>query len=180
MPMSPPDTPLGPSDVIRLYMAFNRRLTQIVRATTGGRRPLVEDACQVAWTALICPGQRVEQRSAQGWLVRTAVREARRLMRLEVREASLEHAFEQQPDHLRSQPDGEPAELVWRRDQMQIVRLLTARQQRLVWLRALGFSYGEMAAYESATARTIRRQLEQARRRLRTLDDAGRVERAAA
>lgn len=178
--MSAHGAPLTPSDVIRLYGAFNRQLTRILRATTGGPRPVIEDACQVAWTALICQGQRVEHGSARAWLVRTAVREALRLMQLETREASLERALQEQPDHLRAETDAEPAELACRRELLQSVRLLSARQQRLVWLRALGFSYEEMASYEGVTDRTIRRQLERARRRLRALDDAAWVERAAA
>ncbi|HEY1523808.1 MAG TPA: sigma-70 family RNA polymerase sigma factor [Solirubrobacteraceae bacterium] len=179
MPISTPDAPLSPRDVIRLYCAFNRRLTQVVRATTLGPAPVIEDACQVAWTGLICPGQGVENGRARAWLVRTAVREALRLMRLEAREASLERAFEEMP-HLRSATDAGPEELVWRREQVESVRLLSVRQQRLVWLRALGFSYGEMARYEGVTNRTLRRQLERAQRRLQALDDSGQVDRAAA
>ncbi len=177
--MLAPDAPISPSDVIRLYGAFNRQLTQIVRATTRGPRPVIEDACQVAWTGLICPGQRVEQRSARAWLIRTAIREALRLMRLEDREASLERALEEQL-HLQPSTDAGLEEVAFRREQVHGVRLLSVRQQRLVWLRALGFSYEEMAAYENCTNRTIRRQLERAQRRLRGLDDAGEVDRAAA
>jgi DNA-directed RNA polymerase specialized sigma24 family protein len=46
------------------------------------------------------------------------------------------------------------------------VRLLPERQQRLVWLQALGWSYTEMAQETGATTRTIDRQLVRARRRL--------------
>jgi DNA-directed RNA polymerase specialized sigma24 family protein len=101
-------------------------------------------------------------------------------MRLEDREASLERALEEKPHDLRSATDAGLEELVWRREQVHSVRLLSVRQQRLVWLRALGFSYAEIATYESASNRTIRRQLERAQRRLRLLDDAGSVDRAAA
>jgi RNA polymerase sigma factor (sigma-70 family) len=180
MSMSAAIAPLSSREVIRLYGAFNRQLTQVVRATTNGPRPVVEDACQVAWTGLICPGQRLEQGSARAWLVRTAVREALRLMRLEAREPSLEQAFEERPHRLCSAAEDGPEEQVCRRERVSSLRLLSVRQQRLVWLRALGFSYGEMARYESASTRTIRRQLERAQRRLRALDDPGRLDRAAA
>lgn len=177
--MPAPQSPISSGDVIRLYGAFNRQLTRIVRASTRGPAPVIEDACQVAWTGLICPGRGVEPRSARAWLIRTAVREAVRLMRLEDREASLERALEERL-HLQSPPDVGLEEVISRREQVHSVRLLSARQQRLVWLRALGFSYEEMAAYENCTNRTIRRQLERAQRRLRMLEDAGEVWRAAA
>ena len=178
--MSAVNVPVTPRDVMRLYGVFNRQLTRIVRASTRGPQPVIEDACQVAWTALICPGLRVEQANARAWLVRTAVRETFRLMALQTRELSLERVMQEQPEELRSETIPGPAEVVRRREQVQNVRLLSERQQRLVWLRALGFSYGEMARYEGATSRTVRRQLERAQRRLRALDDAGPVDRAAA
>jgi RNA polymerase sigma factor (sigma-70 family) len=178
--MSAPSAPVSPHEVIRLYCAFNRQLTQVVRAATNGPRPVIEDACQVAWTGLICPGQHVERQSARAWLVRTAIREALRLMRVEAREPSLERAFEEKPDRLRCATDAGPEEQVCRLEQVDSLRLLSTRQQRLVWLRALGFSYREMARYESASTRTIHRQLERAQRRLRALDDAGRLDQAAA
>ncbi len=175
-----PTEPLSPPEVFRLYCGFNRQLMQVVQATTNGPPPVVEDACQVAWTALICPGQRVEQGRARAWLVRTAVREARRLTRLEAREPSLERAFDEHPRRLRPTPDTGLEEQVWRREQVHRLRLLSVRQQRLVWLRALGFSYGEMARYESASTRTIHRQLERAQERLRALGDPDQLDRAAA
>lgn len=174
--MSAPDAPLTPSDVIRLYGAFNRQLTRIVRAATAGPRAVIEDACQVAWTALICPGRPVDHRSARAWLVRTAVREATRQIHLQTRETPLDEA----PDHLRHESDEGLAEVVWGRERVHHVSLLSERQQRLVWLRALGFSHGEIARYEATTTRTIRRQLERAHRQLRALDDGGQIDRAAA
>jgi RNA polymerase sigma factor (sigma-70 family) len=178
--MSPPDTEISPSDVIRLHGAFNRELTRVVRATTRAPRPVIEDACQVAWTGLICPGQRVEQGSARAWLIRTAVREALRLMRLEDREPSLERTSEERAHRLSSAGAPEPEEVVWRREQVHSLSLLSVRQQRLVWLRALGFSYGEMASYESASTRTVRRQLERAQQQLRLLGEAHQADREAA
>jgi DNA-directed RNA polymerase specialized sigma24 family protein len=99
---------------------------------------------------------------------------------LDAREPSLERAFDENPRGLRSTADTGLEEQVWRRDQVRRLRLLSVRQQRLVWLRALGFSYGEMARYERASTRTIHRQLERARERLRALGDPGQLDRAAA
>lgn len=179
MPIPTPDATLSPRDVIRLYCTFNRPLIRLVRAITAAPPPVIEDACQVAWTGLICPGQAVEPGRARAWLIRTAGREALRLMRLAARETSLERALEETP-HLRSASEPGLEEQVGRRERVHSVRLLSVRQQRLVWLRALGFSYDEMASYEGASTRVIRRQLERAQRRLRALDEVVQIDRAAA
>jgi RNA polymerase sigma factor (sigma-70 family) len=177
---SVPHDQLTRRDVIRLYSTFNRQLAQIVRCGLGVPERVIEDACQVAWTGLIGQGQGVDRRSAGAWLVRTALREALRLARLEDREPSLEQALEDRAPHLRLASDSGPEELISRREQVCSVRLLSARQQRLVWLHALGFSCEEMASYEQCTSRTVRRQLERARRRLRMLDADGQAYRQAA
>ena len=164
---------LTPTDLIRLYGSFHRRLAHIVRSGVGAPEPVVEDACQVAWTALICQSTRVDRERAAGWLVRTAIREALSLMRIADREDSLARELE-------VPIDPGPEELAWRRSQVHSLRLLSLRQQRLVWLRALGLSYEEMASYERCTNRTVRRQLERARRRLRVLDSGTGAQRRAA
>jgi RNA polymerase sigma factor (sigma-70 family) len=170
---SSPHNQLTPRDVIRLYGSFNRQLAQIVRCGLGVPERVIEDACQVAWTGLIDQREGVDRRGAGAWLVRTALREALRLARLADREPSLEQVLEDGAPHLRLASESGPEELISRRERVHRVRLLSARQQRLVWLRALGFSYEEMASYEQCTSRTVHRQLDRARRRLRMLDTAG-------
>jgi DNA-directed RNA polymerase specialized sigma24 family protein len=47
------------------------------------------------------------------------------------------------------------------------LRALPIRQQRLLWLHALGLTYTEMAAHEGCTRRTVERQLLRAKRGVR-------------
>jgi len=58
-------------------------------------------------------------------------------------------------------------ELFERQERIREVRCLPERQQRVVWLHALGLSYTEMAAHEGCTRRTVDRQLLRARRAIR-------------
>ena len=168
-----PDPRLSPIDVVVLYGTFQRRLEQMVAAGVRAPAAVVEDACQAAWMGLIRYREQIDGPSAPGWLVRTAVHEALRLLQEEDREDSLEGALEERVGEPFRHTGPGPEDQVWERQRVHSLRRLSVRQQRLVWLRALGLSYEEMASYEQCTCRTVRRQMERARRNLRLLDGPG-------
>jgi RNA polymerase sigma factor (sigma-70 family) len=159
-------------DVDRLYRRLAGRLEQIVRGDVHAPDPVIEDACQVAWGRLIDHSDRVRRETALGWLAATAVHEAFKLVRRSRREVSLEATVEAGGESPLTRPDPGPCELVMQRDRIGGLAELPARQQRLLWLQALGLSYAEMAAHEGCTTRTIERQLARARD---TLNGRGRA-----
>ena len=108
----------------------------------------------------------VRRETALAWLARTAEREAFRLARRELRELSLDAALELAGDTGAGPAPG-LAELAEQHAQLEAISTLPGRQQRLVWLQGLGFSYDEMAAQTGDSHRTIERQLLRARQRLR-------------
>jgi RNA polymerase sigma factor (sigma-70 family) len=132
---------------------------------------VIEDACQFAWSRLVHHRKRVHRESALGWLVTTAVHEAFKLTRRERRDVSLELALETQLAPTRQVPSLD--DQLERRDRLEAVGALPRRQQRLLWLHAVGLSYREIAAHESCTVRTVERQLLRARRTLRDEAAAG-------
>ncbi len=158
----------GPyQDIDRLYRRLSGRLEHIVRGDVHAPEPLIEDACQVAWGRLLDHSDRVRRDTAFAWLVATAIHEAFRLLRrarLEVPFDSLVEAEGESPLAVRSPG---PYERVAQRERLAALADLPVRRQRLVWLRALGLSYDEMASYERCTVRTIERQLAQAKGELR-------------
>lgn len=156
-------------DVGRLYLEFSRSLEVLVRDDVRACDAVIEDACQLAWAQLVRYRHRVALESARHWLTKTAVREAIRLIRYDQRECSLDLLLaEGVRDPCRSAA-GEQDEVLAQRERLLDVRCLTRRQQRMVWLKALGLSYDEMASHEACTFRTVERQLGQARERLRVL-----------
>jgi DNA-directed RNA polymerase specialized sigma24 family protein len=164
------EDPMTSTDVVRLYVEFQPRLQRMVSGCVRPPAPVLEDACQAAWMALIGNRERVELARAPGWLVQTAVHEALRLIALADRENSLDLELEERavfPD-LGTVPGPEDRVMGWQR--VHSLARLPVRQQRLIWLRALGLSYEEMASHEHCTGRTVRRQLERAGRALRRLD----------
>ena len=58
-----------------------------------------------------------------------------------------------------------PEEVVGARLRLELLRELPERQERLIWLQGLGFSYPEMATETDMTVRTVERQLMKARRK---------------
>ncbi len=162
---APAPIPATVGDVADLYRALSRRLEQIVRLDVRASDSVVEDACQFAWGRLVHHRDRVRRDAALSWLATTAVHEAFKLLRLERRCLSLEarlEAGEQLP------PDGRsPHELVESKERIELVRVLPERQQRVLWLHALGLSYAEIAIHTGCTVRTVERQLLRAKRAVR-------------
>lgn len=154
-------------DLGELYRLLSSRLEQIVRAGVQAPDPVIEDACQFAWSRLVFHRERVHRETALGWLVKTAVHEAFKLTRRLTRDTSLDAAVEHGVDLALPGTMGGLHELLERRDRLAAVGFLPRRQQRLLWLHALGLGYGEIALHEGCTARTVERQLLRARQALR-------------
>jgi RNA polymerase sigma factor (sigma-70 family) len=159
-------------DVSELYRVLSGRVEQIVRLDVSAPDPVIEDACQFAWTRLVHHRHRVRRDSALPWLVKTAVHEAFKLIRRESRELSLDAVLDQcepgldEPAALSVRAPA-PEDLIEQRERLAVIRRLPERQQRLLWLQAAGLSYAEMAAHEGSTLRTVERQLLRAKRGLR-------------
>ena len=159
-------------DVGELYRSLSKSLERIVRALVHAPEPVIEEACQFAWSRLVYHRDRVRRETALGWLTRTAVREAFKATRRAARELSLDAGEPAADVHAQLLAPG-PAELVEQRDRLAALSSLPRRQQRVLWLRGLGLSYEEIAGRERCTARTVERQLLHARTRLRA-NEAGR------
>lgn len=155
-------------DLDELYRALSRRLEQIVRFDVRAPDPVIEDACQFAWSRLVGNPDRVGADKALSWLARTAVHEALKLIRREDRELSLEATIESGGESVLSARSPSLDELLEHRQQLGRIRALPERQQRLLWLHGLGLSYAEMAQYTGFTTRTVERQLLRAKHALRS------------
>jgi RNA polymerase sigma factor (sigma-70 family) len=158
-------------DVAELYGLLAKRLEQIVRLDVRAPDVIVEDACQFAWSRLIHHRHRVHRETVMGWLARTAVHEAVKLVRRDRRELPADAALEAAPMAAASSCPV-PHVVVENRERLRELRLLPTRQQRVVWLHAFGLSYAEIAVHEGCTVRTVERQLLRARQRIRQHADA--------
>lgn len=147
------------------YGDLDRRLRVIVAFNVRAPAPLIEDACQTAWLRMTRRRDELDPRAVLPWLVTTATREALRLIRRAERELPLDILTD--PATVASPSPG-PEAITELRSRLAELRALTRRQQRLIWLQGLGFSYEEMADCEGASLRTIERQVLRARRVLRS------------
>jgi RNA polymerase sigma factor (sigma-70 family) len=153
-------------DLDELYRLLAPRLRQIVRADVRAPEPVIEDACQIAWSRLIRHADEVRREAALSWLATTAVREAYKLARRDRRELSLDAELERSGELSFPSRMAGPAEVVALRDRLGSLRDLPERQQRLLWMHAAGFTYVEMADRTGDTRRTVERQLLRAKGRL--------------
>ena len=153
-------------EVAELFAEQASRVRRVVRAGVRAPEPLVEDACQLAWMRLFQCRARVRRDTAIAWLVRTAMREAVKLMHRDGRELSLDALADEAGDRPAPATPALLEELVEQRARLESIRILPERQQRLVWLHGLGLTYTEMAGQTGTTRRTVERQLLRARRTL--------------
>jgi RNA polymerase sigma factor (sigma-70 family) len=159
--------PVG-CEVGELYRALSEPLERVIRSDVHASASVIEDACQFAWARLVHHRDSVRRETAFGWLVKTALHEAFKLIRRAGREVSLEKEIEaghDRPDHRPGPPD-----LCERRERLGMLSSLSARQQRLLWLYGVGLTYAEIAARDGSTPRTVERQLLRARLALRAVD----------
>lgn len=154
-------------DVGELYRDLARRLERFVRFEVRAPVPVIEDACQHAWSRLLDHRAEVPADMLFSWLATTASREAHKLARRDQREVSLDSELERRGEAPLGQRVAGPVDLLEQRERLASVRSLPRRQQRLLWLHVLGFSYVEIARRERCTRRTVERQLLRARRAVR-------------
>ncbi len=154
----------NPQDALgELYLELAPQLRRILGLHLQAPDWLLEDACQMAWEALLVQSEPVDRAHVLGWLATTARRRALRLLKRSSLELCLDPSG---PDDAMSAagPDPQQSAEFWER--LGQVRRLSRRQQRIVWMQGLGFGYEEIAAQTGETRRSVERQLLNARRRL--------------
>lgn len=156
-PVTTPD--FGP-----LYAELNPQLRRILGMNVQAPDWLLDDACQMAWEALLLQAAPLERAHVLGWLATTARRHALRLLRRSQTELCLDASVPGEASYGVS-PDPHHAAEFWER--LGQIRRLPRRQQRIVWMQSLGFEYAEIAAQTGESRRSVERQLRDARRRLK-------------
>lgn len=153
----------APVAYAQLVPELERIVARNVRAPQG----VVEEACQIAWSRWLVHQRDVAPGSLLGWLSTTASRETLRLLRLQARQVSL-GAPARSAESVAELPltAAGPDEIAEFRERLADVRRLPVRQQRMLWLQGLGYSYREIGARTGDTHRTVERQLLRARHRL--------------
>jgi RNA polymerase sigma factor (sigma-70 family) len=150
-------------EIGQLYTELAPQLRRILGTNVQAPDWLLDDACQMAWEALLVQSEPVDPAHALGWLATTARRRALRLLKRSAVELCLDASGHAEPIFGVS-PDPAQAAEFWER--LGQVRRLSRRQQRIVWMQSLGFDYAEIAAETGETRRSVERQLMTARRRL--------------
>ncbi|HEX3975725.1 MAG TPA: sigma-70 family RNA polymerase sigma factor [Solirubrobacteraceae bacterium] len=144
-----------------------------VRSEVTASDAVIDDACQFAWVRLLHHRDRVGRDRAVSWLIRTARHEVFKLVRRASHDLSLEELVEDTGDLRINRTAPAPEEAVGAHLRLELLHELSERQERLIWLQGLGFSYPEMATEADMTMRTVERQLVKARRNLHLLETRG-------
>lgn len=162
--MSAPGSASSPE---ALYPTLAPALQRIVARNVTAPRATTEEACQIAWSRWAAARAGIAPEATLGWLCTTATREALRMARRQARELSLDAPGADEQVRALPSPSPAPDEAVLLRERLAEIHRLPARQQRLIWLRGLGYGYAEIADRTGESLRTVERQLLRAGRTLR-------------
>jgi RNA polymerase sigma factor (sigma-70 family) len=160
-------------DVAELYARNAGLVRGQVCSEVTAPDAVIDDACQFAWVRLLHHCNRVGRERAVSWLITTALHEVFKLVRRDGHDLSLEQLLEEGGELRINRTACAPEETVGARLRLELLRELPERQERLMWLQGLGFSYPEMAGEAEMTVRTVERQLMKARRSIRLLEASG-------
>jgi RNA polymerase sigma factor (sigma-70 family) len=155
--------PLHPTQVAELYPQVAPQLRRVLSSHLRAPDWVLDDACQIAWEALLVQEQPIDRAHLLSWLATTARREALAILRRRATEMCVD---EEMTERLLSPVPG-PDEAAEFRERMAQIRGLSRRQQRIVWMQGLGLSYAEIADELGESLRSVERQLDGARRKLR-------------
>jgi RNA polymerase sigma factor (sigma-70 family) len=150
----------------QVYADLAPQLRRILGMNLQAPEWVLDDACQMAWEALLHRPGCVDAEHLLGWLATTARREALGLLKRSKAEICLD-ASGHADVIFGVGPDPQQSAEFWER--LGQVRRLSRRQQRIVWMQSLGFGYAEIAAETGETRRSVERQLLSARRRLKAV-----------
>ncbi|HET9074774.1 MAG TPA: sigma-70 family RNA polymerase sigma factor, partial [Solirubrobacteraceae bacterium] len=150
-------------EISRLYPEVAPQLRRVLGSHLRAPDWVLDDACQVAWEALIVRRESIDRSRLLSWLATTARREALAIMR----RAGTDLAVEDGALDGLAADRGDPQQAAEFWERMGRIRRLSRRQQRIVWMHGMGFAYEEIAGATGESLRAVERQLSGARRRLR-------------
>jgi len=155
------------ADFEATYRQLGPRLERLVGHAVGAPAPVIEEACQVAWSQLVGADPPIREEVVLSWLVTTAVRAAWRAIKRQRREVSLDDRDGPLAEVIELPAPGPgPDRVAELREQLAEIHYLPLRQRRLVWLQSLGFRYTEIAEITGDSRRAVERQLLRAKRTL--------------
>lgn len=157
-------------DEAALFERDGERLERVVARALGAERRHAADACSWAWAQLVATQPERDERIFS-WLLTTALREGRRLAKLDRRQTT--------PDQGGADSQLPWEELIEARTSLEIelegraaaeaLAELRPREGRYLSLLAAGYTYQEIAEREGVTYRTVDRHICRARARIREL-----------
>ena len=166
MAHEPPRLHLLRGDEADLFRTYAAALRAAVYYHAEASDEVIEDACSYAWLELC--RQQPDRGEVFAWLRVVATRRAWRNRERDQRERPLTEV----------PPDREPQSLdlaheVRAREALRALADLPPRQRAYLTLLVAGHSYDGIARRHSVSPRTVKRQIERARRHLRLVRDDG-------
>lgn len=149
-------------DEEQLFRAHHARLVPTVQRLAGVRRECAEDAASFAWIQLL-RFQPDRGDPLFAWLLKVAIRQARRLDHYEHRAGSLDAI----PNWQELLGDSSTDELLDTRATLANLAKLPTQQRRYLTMHLAGYSYTEIAGHHHATFTNVNKNISRARHNMR-------------
>jgi DNA-directed RNA polymerase specialized sigma24 family protein len=159
------------------YARHADRLRRIVARRVRANEHTIEDACHHAWSALARFDDVTLDGRGLAWLAKAAIREGWRLSAVSRRELVLGGAEASASDigllergRAHSGADEEALGRIEHCERVADLRTLKSRERRELFLQAIGYRYGEIAALTGSSYTAVNRRLAEGRAQLRRLE----------
>jgi RNA polymerase sigma factor (sigma-70 family) len=160
-------------EIAAFYAGHANRVQRTVAGRVRAPRQTIEDACQTAWTMLLLREDIDLDHRGAAWIATVARHEALQLTSRR-REVPVGAFLPWSPaPGIATEPvddTSDPGDVVAARDQLvRDFALLKPREREALYLKALGYSYHEIAHLTNATHTAVNRRINEGRARLRKL-----------
>lgn len=171
-------TPTRRDQVGAFFAANAGRLRAIVAGNADNTYDVVDDACATAWTTLVRRHDITLDARGFSWLATTAIRQAWRLHRARAEEAPTgtfqgdthghdDNDVPEPADTLAVDTESQALDRIQHADDVAAFRTLKPRERQALYLKALGYTYGQICDLTGFTYTAVNRYITEGRRALR-------------
>jgi DNA-directed RNA polymerase specialized sigma24 family protein len=164
--------------IAAFYRRHASRIRRTVAAVVHANIETIEDACQTAWAILLRRDDVTLDDRGVNWMITVAIRQAWQLGS-SARETPV-GTFQGVPgdnddvpepaDRLATDTDDQALSRIEAAEHVVDLQAIKPRGRRELYLKAVGYSYREIAQLTGSTYTAVNRRLAEGRARLRTLD----------
>lgn len=130
-------------DIGKAFAEHHKAIERIVSSQVRGPREVIEDACQIAWTIAFRNAERLDSDTIRAYVAKIAIHEGWRLARKQTATAEEDTVLTGRSSA--ASVDDATERVAEQAEAAEIIARLSPQQRRVYVLKAVGYSYQEIA-----------------------------------